>query len=116
MPLNAKEFLLADFEGRIPLVNQASNARLWSSQMAPIWGDIISQLESAGDQHGALARKLTREPLVLAPDSLTAEEAYRKWMKDSGLASIYQSMALPICPSSLRSQLIGKALPDKGVS
>jgi hypothetical protein len=83
--LNAKEFLLNDFEGRIHLVNQASNARLWSSQLAPIWRDIIRQLESGGDHYGAVARKLTRELLVLAPDSTAAEEAYRNWMKDDGL-------------------------------
>lgn len=46
MPLNANEFLLRDFEGKIHLVNQASNARLWSSQLAQIWRDIIKRLES----------------------------------------------------------------------
>jgi len=85
MRLNANEFLLRDFEGRIHLVNQASNARLWSSQLAPIWDDIIRQLERAGDQYGAVARRLTRELLVLAPHSPAAEEAYRNWMKDEGL-------------------------------
>ena len=46
MPLNANEFLPRDFEGKIHLVNQASNARLWSSQLAQIWRDIIKRLES----------------------------------------------------------------------
>jgi len=46
VPLNANEFLLRDFEGKIHLVNQASNARLWSSQLAQIWRDIIKRLES----------------------------------------------------------------------
>jgi hypothetical protein len=85
MPLNAKKFLLTDFEGRIHLVNQASNARLWSSQLASTWRDIIGQLESAGEHYGEVARKLTRELLVLAPDSAIADEAYRNWMKDDGL-------------------------------
>jgi hypothetical protein len=84
MPLSAVDFLLSDFEGRIHLVNQASNARLWSAQLAPIWRDIIRQLESAEDQYGAVARKLTRELLVLAPDSAAAEEAYRNWINDDG--------------------------------
>jgi hypothetical protein len=83
--LNANEFLLSDFAGRIHLVNQAANARLWSSQLAQIWLDIIRQLERAGDQYGAVARKLTRELLVLAPETAAAEEAYRNWMKDDGL-------------------------------
>jgi hypothetical protein len=87
MPLNVTKFLLNDFEGRIRLVNQASNARLWSSQLASIWSRIIGQLQSAGEQHGAVVRKLTRELLVLAPDSVNAEEAYRNWMKDGGVRS-----------------------------
>jgi hypothetical protein len=85
MPLNAAKFLLSDFQGRIQLVNRAFNARLWSSQLALIWRDFIRQLESAGDQYGPIARKLTRELLVLAPASAEAEEAYRIWMKEDGL-------------------------------
>ncbi len=85
MPLNANEFLLSDFEGRIHLVNQASNARLRSWQLAPIWRNIIRGLESAGDQYDAAARKLTRELIVLAPEFAAAEEVYRNWMKDDGL-------------------------------
>ena len=83
--MNAKDFLLSDFEGRIHLVNKACNARLWSSQLVPIWRDVIRKLEKLGDQYGPLGRKLARELIVLAPDSGAAEEIFRNWMTDGGL-------------------------------
>ena len=67
MRLNASEFLLSDFEGRIHLVNQASNARLWSSQLAPIWRDIIRQLESAGVSTGCAATRPSISPASGCP-------------------------------------------------
>jgi len=85
MHINAKEFLLNDFEGRIRLINKAYNVRVWSSQLAPIWRDIIRKLEQAGDQYGPKGRTLTRELITLAPDSDVAEEVFRGWMKDDGL-------------------------------
>ena len=85
MPLDAREFLLSDFDARIRLVNQASNAHLWSSQLAVVWRDVLTHLEGSGVQCGAVVRKLTRELLVLAPDSAAAGEAYNNWMKDDGL-------------------------------
>jgi hypothetical protein len=86
MPLNVNEFLMSDFEGRIHLANESSNTRLWSSQLASIWREIIRQLDRAGDHYGSMARKLTRELLMLAPDSAAAEEGYRNWMKEDGLS------------------------------
>jgi SAM-dependent methyltransferase len=83
MLLNADDFLRSDFEGRVQLVNQAYGATLWSSQLAPVWRDIILKLEHEGPQHSTVTR-LTRELLVLAPDSAAAEEAYRHWMRDDG--------------------------------
>src|SRR5262249_9393743 len=112
--LNANQFLLSDFEGRIHLVNQVHDARLWSSQLAEIWREIIWKLESAGDQYGGVARKLTRELLMLAPYSATAEEAYRKWMKDDGLrGSILDPAIVYLVVSCKKYEHRAKFLYDK---
>jgi SAM-dependent methyltransferase len=84
MLLNVEDFLRSNFEGRVHLVNQAYGASLWSSQLAPIWRDIILKLENADGRNHTIGR-LTRELLVLAPDSTAAEDAYRHWMRHDGL-------------------------------
>jgi hypothetical protein len=94
MNMNAQEFLQTDFEGRIRLLARIYKVHLWSAQLAAIWGDIIRQLATVGDQHAPMARTLTRELIMLAPDSAAAAEAYRGWMKDEGLCGPIPDLAI----------------------
>src|SRR5271166_5419208 len=84
MDLDIAAFQAAGFAGRIRVTNQAGRTRLWSAQLAMVWGNVIDRLGYAGSGDAATVRQLQRELIALAPDTTAAKQDYRVLMGDHG--------------------------------
>src|SRR5689334_5564978 len=75
-------FLASDFAGRVRLANQARGARLWSSELALVWTDLLERLATTDLCNDATARQVIRELIALAPESEAARKGYTAWIGD----------------------------------